>query len=68
MILHTVSSNLLIGYWSISPWTLVLAAAAAAIAGFRGVEENNLARKDVLGEILQLKLLLLWYLFMWLKR
>ena len=66
MILHTVSSNLLIGYWSISPWTLVLA--AAAIAGFRGVEENNLARKDVLGEILQLKLLLLWYLFMWLKR
>lgn len=54
-ILHAVRSNLLIGYWSISPWTLVLA--AAAISGFRGVEEKNLARKDVLGEILQLKLL-----------
>ena len=49
------------GYWSISPWTLVLA--AAAIAGFLGVEEKSLAKKDVLGEIVQLKLLLLYMLF-----
>lgn len=56
-----MKSGLPIGYWSISPWTLVFA--AAAIAGFLGVEEKNLAKNDVLGEILQLELLLL-YLFM----
>lgn len=44
-----MQSDVPIGYWSISPWTLVLA--AAAIAGFLGVEEKSLVKKDVLGKV-----------------